>query len=234
MAKEVPRRLRRFQRAGKSSRGFSSPDIVENIIEQIPKKQGNEEKAQDITMHLTLQEVRKFKQEHKRYPKRDEYDQIAESIYQQLKDKEKIKRIFKHLERQKAREKPTEKRKCLRERGKEFSGPAGQPPTEGEPVLKKGDLEELGVADLFANEKDTGIKKGAEKQIAEEFDLSGLGDEKAKEEESGCPNCSAANQKIVFCPECGTAFCANCAKKVEKIAGRTILVCPSCGKKVNQ
>lgn len=43
-----------------------------------------------------------------------------------------------------------------------------------------------------------------------------------------CPNCKTPTNDLVFCPECGTGFCPNCAKQAKKVGDRIHYTCPSC------
>ncbi len=42
-----------------------------------------------------------------------------------------------------------------------------------------------------------------------------------------CPNCKQQTQKIIYCPQCGFAYCKSCAKGI--VDGQAI--CPKCGTK---
>ncbi|MFA4946585.1 MAG: hypothetical protein WC607_03570 [Candidatus Micrarchaeia archaeon] len=48
----------------------------------------------------------------------------------------------------------------------------------------------------------------------------------------GCPKCGAKGTRVVFCPYCGTGFCANCATGVEPGAESFSYSCPKCGESV--
>ncbi len=231
MAEKIPRRLKRFHRKGQRLRETVTEEgVAETLFAQMPKKPAAEEADKEITMHLTLEEVRKFKAEHKRYPKKQEYDQIAESIYLQLKDKERRERIYRKLERQR---KKSGKRRKGKEKEEEPAQEAVEEPAaeEQKASLKEEEIKGLSVEDLFATEKKKGEKKEPGLELEEEFSLPELGEEKGEEK---CPNCGKEGSNILFCPECGTAFCQQCAKGTEKIAGALQLVCPVCGKKVRQ
>ena len=76
MSDDVPRRLRRFHRDEiEVGQATGSEGVAESLFNQLPSKTNDEDVDKDVTMHLTLQEVRKFKETHKRYPKKEEYDQ---------------------------------------------------------------------------------------------------------------------------------------------------------------
>lgn len=44
-----------------------------------------------------------------------------------------------------------------------------------------------------------------------------------------CPNCKTKTEHLVFCPECGSAFCTHCAKQTKAIDDRISYTCPKCG-----
>ena len=235
MAEEIPRRMKRFYRQGSEQKsGFSSEKEVggvsDYLFEQMPKDQPKQGADKDVTMHLTLQEVRKFKDEHKRYPEKAEYDQIAENIFQQLKDKDVKGQAGKPIWGRRGREAIEGKKETAEGDEKEWSEfeeadkqIAGQPQKD-----KAKELASLSVEDIFAEEK-KGAQSGAQKEEGDEFSLGELG-----EAEQQCPKCAKPASKVVFCPECGTAFCYSCAKKVEKIGSIETVVCPDCGKKFSQ
>ena len=50
---------------------------------------------------------------------------------------------------------------------------------------------------------------------------------------SGCPNCNAKTSKVVFCPYCGTAMCANCSPIIKPVEDGFIYSCPSCLEEVH-
>jgi len=254
MGDNVPRRMRRFYRKGEvppDSAGFGDMEIELDDPSYMAREQDKrQEIGQEITMHLALDEVQKFKEQHKRLPKKEEYDKIAESIYTQLKDQAKRRKIVERYERKEAGKKGKagkhglsrkDKAAAFAELKKAASGinqPSGF--NEGadlstdlnEPAaLNNKDLKDLSVEDLFGEGKK---KQG--KASGDDFSLeglSGLGGP-AEKEGSNCPNCQAPAEEVIFCPECGSAFCEKCAKKVEKLGNVRTIVCPSCGTKIKK
>jgi len=52
------------------------------------------------------------------------------------------------------------------------------------------------------------------------------------EETGGCPRCHSKNSRIVFCPYCGSAMCANCTPSIKQVEGGFEFVCPKCAETV--
>ena len=217
---------------------------------------GREASSKEIATELALEEVQRFKEMHKRLPEQKEYDSISESIYAQLKDKEQRKKAIERLERKKGREtekkgeiKGTEKenekkRKHGRhghrkEQAKEkgFQTPEKES-LEAEETLSDEEIKGMSVEDLFSSDKKEKGNAGfgdLEKIDGDEFSLEGLkGMGEKPSASSKCPKCGAETERVVFCPECGTAFCEKCAKKVEVQGNVKTFVCPSCGKKIKK
>ncbi len=236
----VPRRLRRFQRSGELPSDLEDIELGETAL----KKPGKKEVDKEIATQLALDEVQRFKQKHQRLPKKDEYDSIAESIYAQLKDTEKRKRIMQRLERKKGR--AWQRKAGRRERrqpgekaaagAKESAFAELQRAAKG---LSEKEIKGMSVEDLVGGDGQVEGKKPAAKQgeSEEEFSLGGLTDLEesvGKEEEQKCPKCGANAPEIIFCPECGTAFCEKCSKRLERLGKIRTMVCPGCGKKIKK
>jgi len=49
----------------------------------------------------------------------------------------------------------------------------------------------------------------------------------------GCPSCGARNTRVVFCPYCGTGFCANCTPSLLPGADAFTYTCPKCSESVS-
>ena len=241
LGNHVPRRLQRFQRSGEgipaealdelgSSPGYSR-ELEESILGQ-----GEQSDVKKKTMELALHEVKKFKDTHKRLPKKQEYDKIAENIYEQLKREELKERLLSEAEKTGGRR----KRKKKVEDGEEK--PFGKKSAQKKEVLAVLDnLKGLEVSDLFGDDQ----KKPGKKKSGELDELSNLGldfeeekelklGDKKEAKEGNCPSCGKPAKDIIYCPGCGTAYCKNCAKKVEKLADRTKYYCPSCGKTIER
>ncbi len=104
------------------------------------------------------------------------------------------------------------------------------------------ELAGINVSDLFSGEKSGGTEGGLQaNDLLGDSDLGDLEKELAsleggagtvsKEIETGsakCPNCKTRAEDILFCPECGAAFCSHCAKKVENLKDFTNFTCPKC------
>lgn len=266
MGKGVPRRLQRFYRKGippperenAKEIAFDSDDIP---YEAVPRDAA-EMDDKEIARALALDEVERFKEERKRLPRKEEYEQIAESIFSQLRDTEQRKKAIERLERKKqgsARAKigaeaantAAGNAEAVRaERKKERAlrhgrpGP-GKPEEKGESVSPgqaggnepgiasvEKELKGLSIEDIFAGEKKQGGQKP--ESIEGEFSLEGLEGVAGEKDQEKCPNCGATGQETVFCPECGAAFCEKCAKSAEAAGNAKSLACPSCGRKVKK
>lgn len=105
------------------------------------------------------------------------------------------------------------------------------------PQIPKGDgkspLEEL--EELEKMERDDNVKKLAsiDELSKLEKELSSAGDFDLVEKEvetthNNCPRCSNKAVDIVYCPNCGDAFCDHCAKKVEVQEDAVKYTCPKC------
>lgn len=259
MAEEIPRRMKRFYRKGRvppqgtEDTGFE----LDEAVYAKPRREDSQKVSKEITQQLVLNEVKLFKKEHKRLPKKEEYDKIAESIYTQLKDKEKRKKILERLDRLKPKKSPAQKAGARGKRsasgkkaglkGKDNAFAEMQAAAKG---LSQKDVQDMSVQDLFSNarsgKKAPGSEKGKfslgempkfEEKTDGDFSLEGLSsldDHGSKPSGSTCPNCGKPTDEIVFCSECGTAFCEKCTKRVSTQGSVRTLVCPGCGKKTKK
>ena len=103
-------------------------------------------------------------------------------------------------------------------------------------------IEGLSLKELLGEKqktKKTGEKEEFSLEGLEEFGKQDIGEIQSLEEEhitkqvnakNSCPNCSAKTSHIIFCPECGTAYCAHCAKTAVKEKGTEKYSCPKCGR----
>ncbi|PIO02684.1 hypothetical protein COU38_03725 [Candidatus Micrarchaeota archaeon CG10_big_fil_rev_8_21_14_0_10_54_18] len=82
--------------------------------------------------------------------------------------------------------------------------------------------------DLFAQLNSiSGGEAGGAKEVDSQFV------EVRREQGMACPHCGAKNTKVVYCPYCGTGFCANCATSLVPAADAFVYTCPKCGEDVN-
>ena len=257
MGNDIPRRLKRFQR--KADQGEELPEeALFELQAQEEENAGGSALTGDVgqdnpkkkTMELALKEVKKFKSAHKRLPKKEEYDTIAESIYAQLKEQEEKEKILRKLDRiqnKASRKRPRRPRGRAKPAEKEEPAPAEpKAPLAGKGLERKSapssleSVKGLDVGDLFGES----AKKPGAKEEGDFGELTGLdfGEDTelksiAGEEKGGastCPNCKKAADSIIYCPGCGTAYCAACAKSVEKLADRTKFTCPKCDKSIEK
>jgi len=255
MGDDVPRRLKRFDRGRDEKQGLPPAGRLDEeekeaseLVSQLQKSPRAREPGKEVTMGLALEEVKRFKEKNNRLPDKSEYDQIAESIYAQLQSAEEKKRAEEKMQRENRkiedREKRTEERGERKPHGRQAKDApaAGTPqvpreikPSPGPPAAELGDREikELSIEDLFGEEKKDGAEsKGGSGGIGDEFSLEGLEDESEGISGKKCPCCKGMAQQIIYCHECGAAFCDKCAKPAEQIGSEKKFICPSCGKKV--
>lgn len=258
MGNNIPRRLQRFQR--KADNGEELPEeALFELQAQEEESTGRgalasgpgQDNSKKKTMELALKEVKRFKSTHKRLPKKEEYDSIAESIYAQLKEQEEKERILRKMDRiqnKTSRKRPRRPRGRARPEEKEEPAPADpKAPLASKSLEKKPapsaleSVKGLDVGDLFGK---SAKKPGAKEEgdfgeltgldFGEDTELKSLGGEEKSGGANACPNCKKAADSIIYCPGCGTAYCAACAKSVEKLADRTKFTCPKCGKSIEK
>ena len=230
MGKKTPRRLKRFARQGIEPSDEAMGGLDENMFSYSPNQKGPkpEEKratSKEIAAELAREEVQKFKEKHKRFPEKKEYNSISESIYAQLKDKKKRKKAIERLERKRGSKigEPEKKGKIKRKHGRPVRGKERDekrifkmPESRERGSLSSEEIKGMSVEDLFSSEKiekEKGEPGELEKIGGEEFSLEGLEDLEGKTGTlNKCQKCGTESKSIIFCPECGTAFCEKCAK----------------------
>ncbi|MDD5163659.1 MAG: hypothetical protein PHD95_05640 [Candidatus ainarchaeum sp.] len=265
MAEEIPRRMKRFYRKPETEEAaFGNYDSTETRepVQKAEKKDikdlilediNAQEKKSPKAMEIAVGQVSEFKAKHNRLPSPDEYDQIAENIFGQLKEKEEsqkfseakgreIKRIPTIAQgNQQAAEQPSQQaQRRGRTKAERMAAKTGTGFEEGqqaaqESSLNQSELKKLEIKDLLKEDSDElkefeegNEEENSESEESKEFNLSELGNEEETGEEK-CPNCGKTTEEIIFCPECGSAFCEQCAK-IERIGSEKKIVCPKCGK----
>jgi predicted RNA-binding Zn-ribbon protein involved in translation (DUF1610 family) len=259
LAENVPRRMKRFYRNQKEEAGFENS--VESFENPEPKKTENDirdliledigaqEKKNPKAIEIAVSQVNQFKAKHNRLPNLNEYDQIAENIFGQLKEEEEsqkfvaaqgreIKRIPTTAQgnQQEAQQPMQQAPRRGRTKAERTAAKTGSEQLEQEQQTEnQNDLKKLEIKDLLKEESDelkefdeNKEEESGETEEENEFNLSGLGREETQSEEK-CPNCGKTAEEIIFCPECGSAFCEQCAK-IERIGSEKKIVCPKCGK----
>jgi hypothetical protein len=228
-----PRRMKRFERkkpAKKSnyseSRGLADiagkgqidneRDIEENVFAQLQDDELVKRRKEEA-LKMAVNRVQEFKREHKRLPKREEYEDISTSIFEQLKAEDDKKKMREREERN--RKSKEERTKGGRKGKQEEQIPQEQ--SIQNPVLSE--VKDLEIKDILS-------EGGEQGEGSEEFNLSGLD---TGEEKKTCPSCKKETEEVIFCPECGNAFCAQCAK-TQAIAGQKKIYCPKCAKEIKR
>ena len=254
-----------FEQFGKG-RAVGRQSELENISNALFEQmklvddEGRVSRDKRKTVKLAMGEVKRFRAKYHRYPAKEDYDDIAGSIFKQLQDsgeaKEETTGAKIAMPEKKAggdgaasyRERMLERRRLAKEKKgqKDAGGVEIERRAPGEEVggvgtaapLMDESIKDMSVKDLF------GEKEGNELKL-EDVDISGddelslgqLGEEidnvtkEIETDKNKCPTCGSAAD-IIFCAGCGTGFCANCAKKVKKIGEQIQYTCPACGKEI--
>lgn len=131
------------------------------------------------------------------------------------------------------REAKVEQPRPVREHGKRgretgaTTAPALQQTSESESQLEQ--LKKMEFKDLLKESEEAKGEKSEEEELKE---LEGEeGEESLEGNEDGpqkCPNCKRLTEKILYCPECGTGFCKQCAKSFKKQVNDEFYQCPGC------
>jgi len=247
---ETPRRMRRFYRGEEKP---SEEEVKQKSTEMAIKKVDEfRETHNRYPKNTELDDMSDsvFEQLKKELEKPSKQDSIAEQISLEGFDEKEDepegeiggRRSF------------LEKRKARRELAKEGAAKKEEKTAEKEteetmqdnpeePVETNDDANDtLSMEEDFSLEGSTG--KAREDSISElakleelaslegdldsedQFDL--IGKEKIATINS-CPNCNDKAKELIYCPNCGTAFCDHCAKKVEVLQDSIKYTCPKCG-----
>jgi hypothetical protein len=257
MPENVPRRLMRFYRKNESPPQENNrrqieddnynPGVAPNgreLLSEIPtmdyedveKNKKNLEEINSIEQKnleekLALKEVENFKNTHNRLPTGEESNQIAESLYNQLKNVD-TNSLYPEMQGQAQNAGQSTGR---RGRDRNIQKPAGQASIQTPavsanvtdvkslledddkpiPAKKSGDDFDLGLDEGM---DENTVTSGGSGEDIEDINIGELGN---------CPNCKKETDNVIYCPKCGFAFCSNCAKKED---GQN--KCPKCGTKV--
>ncbi len=214
-------------------------DYIPRRLLRFYRKKPTESEVKEKSTEIAVKEVDKFVNENKRYPSKEEIDKIAESVFEQLKkelNEEQEKRFeddidleFLKNERQQARRRPSRREKSKVE-NKSQEKIEEQPEEEQTAAIvlpEKEEEEEIGYSENI--EKIAGIEEVAslEDDLSIEDDFDNV--EKEMEEKHGvCPRCKSKTDEIIFCPNCGEAFCNHCAKAIETLPEGIKYTCPNC------
>ncbi|MDO8647882.1 MAG: hypothetical protein Q7R70_05730 [Candidatus Diapherotrites archaeon] len=221
---EVPRRLRRFYRNGQGvPQDQGQPESEGRMLdrEQALMKRKNQEVAS--------KELQKFREKFRRFPRNEEFDEVAEKIYTQVK-KETIAESPQH-----GRFRPSK------------TGPQQGKTAIAEPGKKSEEAKKASVAELL-NTEDFDLEKENDKNgLLSLEDLNLQGDDlknsldslpendnseniikDVETDKNTCSNCKAKTDHLIFCPNCGTAFCNHCAKQAKDAGDKINYTCPKC------
>jgi hypothetical protein len=258
-AEQLPRRLRRFQRieeekiqpaqeqekkiatatqnkkttekttqatAQQQEKVKIPPELLKQI-QELAKKETSKEST-----NYASNEIKRFREKHNRLPRGEEYDEIAENIYQQVKKSEE------NTQQQKVKGRDRREERKIEQKTTEKTTQATivQQPQQKE--TKKIDFSNFDIKNLFSEDEkelkldDIGTSEEDELKLTEMNDNLDALPKEIETEKNNCPNCKTIAEELIFCPDCGTAFCTHCAKATSTEAGITKYVCPKCSKQV--
>lgn len=230
--KKIPRRLKRFERRNMT-----------------------EEEVKDKSTSIALKEVDSFRAKHERYPAPAELEKISENVFTQLKKEMKRKKAeekssqeIEFGEEETPKEKGSsllEKRKARRgRRTKREEKIEEEEETEKEiiegqkPIGEKfGDVK---MPEMMEDPSEIPSQEESIKQLVgidelsnleESLDTSDDFDLVEKETQTPlnvCTRCNNKTKEMIYCPNCGQAFCDHCAKAVEVLEETAKYTCPNC------
>jgi hypothetical protein len=193
---------------------------------------------------MTLKELREFRRKHKRYPHKEEYDSIANSVISQLKGEAKAGEAEAAPQAQ-PKKKLTAKERIAamraKRRGEKAPAEEGQGPLPPEarpkrPSEAERQAQAKRIKDLLGEEEEIKALGEEDEEEMEEFSpLPGLEEEEEEvpviEADKGkCSNCGQLATKKHYCPKCGSEFCDNCAAEKKDVGSHIKYKCPACGK----
>jgi predicted RNA-binding Zn-ribbon protein involved in translation (DUF1610 family) len=145
-------------------------------------------------------------------------------------------------------ESPAELRRKKRLERKEAGNESAEEGTpafeEHEVGLPQEDAKNMSVNDLFGEEGKGSGNESSELSLGGLDDIDELKDldkelgemhddlhltKDIETDKNKCPSCGTKTKELVFCPNCGNAFCNHCAKKVEVQKESVGYTCPKCG-----
>ena len=239
----VPRRLRRFQREEFTpteeevkSKGteiaMKEVDKFKDVHERYPQKEELNEISKNVFEQLKT-DISENKNEDKKIVDSiefgfDEEEQEVEGTKKSFLEERKAKRKMKNAQSEKE---PSKKEKIKSEKSLPKKETIQTPPAKE--VTS-------GIKDLFAEEAKTIENTKNVNQLAEIDELGKLESELSeendfdlieKETEGTVNNCAFCNSKakaIIYCPNCGQAFCDHCAKTIDVQKDFVRYTCPKC------
>jgi hypothetical protein len=250
---KVPRRMQRFYRQTNqpsqnnayskdnyysrsdpfSKDGPGLPSMEYEDVDMDEKNYQEMKKLEKLNLEekLALLEVKKFKKEKKRLPNKKESEQMADNLFTQFKNNPQNGETSNNP-RTSRRDRKVRAPRTKRGKGKQET--TMDPFAQNMPQVENPNNN---IKDLFAG---AGSTSGAETK--NEFDL-GLDLESSDAStdmgsmddlksisggENSCSNCGKENNKTIFCPKCGTAFCEHCSTEKNELG----YTCPKCKTKV--
>ena len=196
----------------------------------------------NLVEKLALNEVEKFKVQNKRMPNSKEEEQIAETLYTQLKNDSLNTQTNNSQGNLRGRNKRRNEASNVGQGFGEVPTQEENNSTDPQEITQNSNSQVTNIKDLFEDDESASQVKGREKDefdmdIGEVSELDSI-ENKAEEELnqtedegdekfSNCPNCKKSTEKVIYCPKCGAAFCVHCAKTQGNDKN-----CPKCGTKI--
>ncbi|MFA5764033.1 MAG: zinc ribbon domain-containing protein [archaeon] len=246
----VPRRMQRFYRSTNNSskqndvfrkedpfsnttRSLPSMDYEDIAIDETNYQEIKKIEKLNLEEKLALLEVKKFQQENKRLPNKKETETMADSLFTQFKETDSSNPPAQNPRSGRNRNEGHSRRDKARGNQKQ--------PIQEELSLPQDNAPNTDIKDLFSDTSLSGTgKKGDDFDLGLDLESDEIGNineniddldnlKSSPSNEKKCSNCGKPNEKTIFCPKCGTAFCENCAKSHDAQG----YICPKCGAKSN-
>jgi len=235
----IPRRYRRFIRKelkGVPEESSEYQDMAESIFAQLQEAErkgikpeharisrerrmpSEKEEAVEVFEQLGKEkspEEEKARLRDKAREEQEEIGEIAEELFPLIKEEEKPRE--RRREEKKKEEKKKEEKKPVKPLKEELAGP--------EELFGE---EKFEAKELLEEEKEKPSTEELKELLGVE-ELKELENLAPEEEEKGkCPNCGRPAVKLIYCPECGKAYCRECGLEKKTVAGKTKIKCPEC------
>ena len=232
---DVPRRLRRFYRNNQMPLQNDAVQPAEPEGNVLERKQDSIKKQ---SSEIAARELQRFRQKFRRLPKQEEFDEVAEKVYTQVKTdalkQEQVHRKFRPKKDQVSQAEIQKSAEAIKAKGiqqKPALPESKDSKTSIAELLQEGARQESGKKDKFSIE-DLNIDS---EDLKNSLDNLSEGDDsedfltQVQSEKNNCPNCGEKTDHLIFCPNCGAAFCTHCVKQAKDLGDKISYTCPKCG-----